>query len=130
RQEGAELIDKAYAGRVREPAERHRADPSEAKRQPEKEAGDCPDLARYEIEGIDDDRRGGRGQRHPDDDAEDRGPRKIDVPQDEGDGDAPEDRSPDHRLPPDAVAERAADQGAGCDGGEENEQIDLRLPDR
>ena len=55
---------------------------------------------------------------------------EVGVGQRQGEGQDAEDRHPDHRLAPDPVADRAADEGAGGDGGEEDEEQQLRVAHR
>src|SRR5665213_2322487 len=61
RQEGADAVDRVDAGGVGKAAERRRADPGHPEAEAEEEAGHRADLARHQVERVDDNRRRGRG---------------------------------------------------------------------
>ena len=110
---------------VGEVAEYGGADPGDAEGKAEEQAGDGAHLAGDQPLGIDDDGRERRGQDEADDEGEDGGPEQIGVGQQQGEGRAPEDGSPDHLLAVDPTAEGTAELGAGGDGEQEDEQVQL-----
>ena len=65
-----------------------------------------------------------------DDRAQHGAPEEIRVREREGEGRDAEDRDPDDRFAPDAVADRSAEEGAGGNRGEEDEEMQLRVLDR
>src|SRR6185295_15824375 len=113
------------AGRVGEPAEDGGAKAAHAEREAEEESRDQADAARHQLLRVDDDGGEGRREDQADDDREDLRPEQVRVWQREREREHAEDRNPDHELPAEAVADRAAKDGAGGDGAQENKEIDL-----
>ncbi|CAM2158991.1 hypothetical protein PT2222_50047 [Paraburkholderia tropica] len=126
RQERADLVDERDAGGIRELAEHGRADAAETEREAEEQARDHAHLARNQFLRVDEDRRERRGQHDADDHREHAGPEQVRVGQQQRERRDAQDRTPDHVLAADAVADRAADDRARGHGGEEHEQVHLR----
>src|SRR5205085_7691816 len=102
----------------------------QAEAQAEEKAGHGADFARDQFLRVNENGGEGGRENHPDDRAQNGAPEKIGVGQREGEGRDAEDRDPDDSFAADAVADWSAEKGAGRNRGEENEEMDLRVPDR
>src|SRR5205823_12535055 len=87
-------------------------------------------LAGYELRRVNENGGGGRGEDEPDDRAQDRAPEEICVRKSEGERRHAEDRHPNDSLAADAVTDRSAEKCAGGNSGEEDEDMQLRVPHR
>ena len=77
------MVNKIEAGEIDKFAEERRADASHAKREAEKKAGDGTDSSGQEFLSVDENGGKGGGQDQADDDAEDAGPEKIGIGQEQ-----------------------------------------------
>ena len=129
REEGADLEDEREAGVVGEAAERGRADTAHAEGETEEKARDQADAVGEEFLGIDENGGERGGEDDADDDGEDGAPKQIRVGQQEGKGGGAQNGDPDDGLAADAVADGTADDRAGGDGGEKQEEEQLGVLD-
>ena len=130
KQIGAELKNKWDTGVVGEMTEGGGADSTHAKRQTEEETGDEADAVREELLRVNEN----GGERGSEDDADDDGergaPKKIRIGEEQCEGRGTENGDPNDGFPADAVTDGTADDRAGGDGGEEQEEEQLGVLDR
>ena len=84
-----------YPRTVGQFAQHSRSDPTHSKSQSEEQPRDQSHFTRHQILGIYQDGGKSRCQDHPDNDAQNSGPKKIAIGQEQGEGRHAEDREPD-----------------------------------
>ena len=119
----------ADAGMVGELAQDGGADASHAKSESEEKPGDQSHFSGQQLLRVYQDGGKGRGEDDPDEYGQDSRPEKIGKWQQQGEGGYSENGEPDDVLAADAVADRAADEGAGGDGEKEQEEQQLGVLD-
>jgi len=110
-------------------AEDSGTNPGHTESQAEKQARDQTDFSRDQFLRVNQDGGEGGGQDDPNNDGEDAGPEEIGVRKRERERCNPKDRNPDDELATVTVSDRAAEDGAECDGKKEKEQMELRSLD-
>ena len=127
---GAELKNKRDAGVVGEMTEGGGADAAHAKRKTEEETGDEADAVGEKFLRVNEN----GGERGSEDDADDDGergaPKKIRIGEEQCERRGTQNGDPNDGLPADAVTDGTADDRAGGDGGEDQEEEQLGVLDR
>src|SRR5688572_25621191 len=127
REVGANVEDKRKAAAIGEGAEEGGAEAAQAEGEAEKEAGHRADFAGDEFLSVNENGGKGGGQDEADYCTQHGAPEESGVGEREGERRHAEDRNPDDRFAADAIAHGSAEEGAGGNGGEKNEEMQLRV---
>src|SRR5260370_14377010 len=124
------MEDERNAMAIGHDAEEGRADAAQSEGEAEEEARHRAHLAGDELMRVNKDGGEGRGEDEPDDRAQDCAPEEIGVRKGESERRHAEDGHPNDSFAADAVTDRSAEKCAGGNGGEEDEEMQLRVPHR